>query len=90
MLVVVLFLLFSYQQLCQLCMHIIDDFETNTLEVFLAKNRFSNYVEKFLEGGCDDFSFIINLDESAILEMQKDGMECQKVCGCKVPKGDKC
>ena len=53
-------------------LHVIDDFETNTVEVFLAKNRFSDYIEKFLEGGCGDFSFVINLDESDILEMQKD------------------
>ena len=70
--------------------------------MFLAKNRFSDYVEKFLEGGCDDFSFIINLDESDILEMKKDvGMTkvgdvkmfvamISLVCGCKDPKGDKC
>ena len=54
--------------------------------MFLAKNRFSDYVEKFLEGGCDDFSFIINLDESAILEMQRMAWNVKKFVAAKFQK----
>ncbi len=49
-----------------------DDFKNNALEASLAKNLFSDYLEKFLECGNDHFSFLINLDESEILEMLED------------------
>ena len=48
-----------------------DNFEINTLAAFLAKNRFSDYLENCLECGYDDFSLIIDLDESDILEILK-------------------
>lgn len=63
--------LFSYYQL-HFTPRNINSVETNALEEFLAKNRFSDYLQSFLECGYDDLFFIMNLDESDILEMLKD------------------
>ena len=56
------------------------------LKSFFAKNRFSDYLESFLECGYDDLLFIMKVDESDILEMLKGvGMTKVghvKVCGC--------